>query len=253
MVRSSSASNIEGTPSFRDEQRVAPTSYPAPGAAKPATSPAFATVNGVSPSPRMLVGRLAGRRRARPERLRRRRRAGRDGSGRPVAAVGHAPRSPASRPPTLRDRLADPHRRSRHRDRAPRADLQHPRARGVARGAAARVLPVRRDRTRRRRHHRPDRRRDAQPGHPARGARQVGDQDPPEGRRSTPGCPTSCSETRSPTTSPTRRPAAPRSATSSRPSATGGSITINFTLSAKAVEQDPDLVASVLATFQWIG
>jgi hypothetical protein len=30
-------------------------------------------------------------------------------------------------------------------------------------------------------------------------------------------------------------------------------ITINITLSAKAVKQDPDLVASVLATFQWIG
>jgi hypothetical protein len=33
----------------------------------------------------------------------------------------------------------------------------------------------------------------------------------------------------------------------------GRLITINTTLSAKAVEQDPDLVASVLATFQWVG
>jgi hypothetical protein len=30
-------------------------------------------------------------------------------------------------------------------------------------------------------------------------------------------------------------------------------VTINITLSAKAVKQDPDLVDSVLATFQWIG
>jgi hypothetical protein len=33
----------------------------------------------------------------------------------------------------------------------------------------------------------------------------------------------------------------------------GRLITINTTLSAKAVKQDPDLVASVLATFQWVG
>jgi hypothetical protein len=30
-------------------------------------------------------------------------------------------------------------------------------------------------------------------------------------------------------------------------------VTINVTLSAKAVKQDPDLVASVLASFQWVG
>jgi hypothetical protein len=30
-------------------------------------------------------------------------------------------------------------------------------------------------------------------------------------------------------------------------------ITINFTLTAKALEKDPDLVASVLASFQWVG
>ena len=30
-------------------------------------------------------------------------------------------------------------------------------------------------------------------------------------------------------------------------------VTINLTLSAKAAQQDPDLVASVLASFQWVG
>jgi hypothetical protein len=30
-------------------------------------------------------------------------------------------------------------------------------------------------------------------------------------------------------------------------------ITINFTISAKALKQDPDLVASVVASFQWVG
>ena len=73
----------------------------------------------------------------------------------------------------------------------------------------------------------------------------------PQGAKAT-GCPTSTWTARLSSTSTTRSGASRASTTRSPPSATGRNVGLDFVLLKKDSATNPDLIASVLATFPWI-